>query len=174
MSGDLFSEVRRHLGPHLLRRDFAARRPAGAVASWGCCYVAAEALYHLLGGRLAGWRPFSGRVQGEPHWWLVGPAGEVLDPTADQFAAPPDYTSGVGKGFLTRTPSRRARLLIAQVHGAIEVDPRRAFGRPVLAGTSAPAEDVAARFLAGEGVAALAADYDAPGEQIEEAIRCSL
>jgi len=119
--GVCMTEVRRHLGPHLLRRDFAARRPAGAVASWGCCYVAAEALYHLLGGRLAGWRPFSGRVQGEPHWWLVGPAGEVLDPTADQFAAPPDYTSGVGKGFLTRTPSRRARLLIAQVHGAIEV-----------------------------------------------------
>ena len=117
---EAMTRVRAYLGPHLLRHDFAARRPPGATASWGCCYVAAEALWYLLGGRASGWRPTSGRVGGEPHWWLAGPGGEVLDPTADQFDdgaidGPVPYAAGVGRGFLTREPSARARRLLADV-----------------------------------------------------------
>lgn len=53
---------------------------------------------------------------------------------------------------------------------AIELDPRRAFGRPVLAGTSIPADVVRERFAAGESIAALSEDYRVPLELIEDAM----
>lgn len=47
------------------------------------------------------------------HWYLVHKwARLVLDPTASQFATPPPYLEGRGRGFLTRYPSRRARQLM--------------------------------------------------------------
>jgi hypothetical protein len=60
---------------------------------YGHCYVATEALYHLLGGKEEGW---SGYVYGfedefdwEPgentHWWLQNEDGRIIDATADQF-----------------------------------------------------------------------------------------
>jgi uncharacterized protein (DUF433 family) len=55
----------------------------------------------------------------------------------------------------------------------IVIDPRRAFGRPVLAGTSVPAADVRARFEAGDGVDELARDYDVSPDLIEDALRAT-
>ena len=78
----------------------------------GNCYVASEALYHLLGGRAAGWKPATVRHEGAVHWYLVHASGLVLDPTAAQFRRPPPYERGRGRGFLTRHPSKRARLLM--------------------------------------------------------------
>ena len=54
----------------------------------------------------------------------------------------------------------------------IVVDPRIAFGRPVLVGTRISTEVVYQRFEAGEPVARLADDYGRTSEEIEEAIRC--
>ncbi len=62
-------------------------------------------------------------------------------------------------------------------HGDIEeprpvtIDPRVAFGRPVLSGTGIPTEVVADRFDAGEAIEELARDYGRPRGEIEEAIR---
>jgi uncharacterized protein (DUF433 family) len=56
---------------------------------------------------------------------------------------------------------------------SIVIDPRRAFGRPVLAGTSVPAADIRARFDAGDGVDELARDYDVSPELIEDALRAT-
>ncbi|MDC0666893.1 DUF433 domain-containing protein [Nannocystis radixulma] len=55
----------------------------------------------------------------------------------------------------------------------IVVDPRRAFGRPTLAGTSVPIGDIKARFQAGDDVDELAADYRVPATHIQEALRAS-
>ncbi|HXF38068.1 MAG TPA: DUF433 domain-containing protein [Actinomycetota bacterium] len=55
--------------------------------------------------------------------------------------------------------------------GAIVVDPRRAFGAPVLAGTGIRVEDVFLRFSAGESLRELAEDYGLSLEQVEAAIR---
>ena len=55
--------------------------------------------------------------------------------------------------------------------GPIVVDPRRAFGAPVLAGTGIRIEDVFLRFSAGESLRDLAEDYGLTLEQIEAAIR---
>jgi uncharacterized protein (DUF433 family) len=56
---------------------------------------------------------------------------------------------------------------------SIVIDPRRAFGRPVIAGTSVPAADIRARFHAGDGVDELARDYDLSTELIEDALRAT-
>jgi uncharacterized protein (DUF433 family) len=56
---------------------------------------------------------------------------------------------------------------------SIVIDPRRAFGRPVLVGTSVPAADVGSRFDAGDGVDELARDFDVSTELIEDALRAT-
>lgn len=78
----------------------------------GNCYVTCEALYHLLGGRSAGYKPMTVRHEGEVHWFLMHVSGLVLDPTASQFKSPPPYHRARGRGFLTRQPSKRARVMM--------------------------------------------------------------
>lgn len=54
----------------------------------------------------------------------------------------------------------------------VVIDPRVSFGRPVIVGTNIRTSVVAARYLAGESVLALAQDYRRTTDEIEEAIRC--
>lgn len=56
----------------------------------------------------------------------------------------------------------------------VEIDPRVAFGRPVLIGRGVPTAVLADRFKAGDSLADLAEDYDTSTKNIEEAIRCEL
>lgn len=85
----------------------------------GHCYIASEAAYHLLGGS-ATWIPTFIRHESEPHWYLRSrfkdgrPGNIYLDITEDQFSTPVPHRDGKGKGFLTRLPSNRARILIAR------------------------------------------------------------
>lgn len=81
----------------------------------GHCYVASEAFYHLAGGKQAGYRPYFVRHEGGSHWWVEHEDGTVIDITAAQFWTPIPYEDGVGKGFLTRQPSKRAAELIRRV-----------------------------------------------------------
>jgi hypothetical protein len=109
---EVTARVRAVLTDDLLKPHYRARsdrRPAT-----GHCYVACEALFHLLGGKDAGFTPAQIHHEGESHWFLRTPSG-VLDPTADQFATPVPYETGTGKGFLTREPSRRAVEVIRRV-----------------------------------------------------------
>lgn len=98
-------------------RNMPWRADPFAVDSAGHCYVASEVLWHALGGPASGLVPTCMRWEGATHWWLRDRAtGEVLDPTADQFHVRPtaaDYARGRGCGFLTRAPSKRARMLAA-------------------------------------------------------------
>lgn len=86
----------------------------------GQCYAAAEALYHLLGGKAAGYTPVCLRLPEHlitlhfTHWYLEDPWGGYLDPTADQFPEGTHlpYHTGTRKGFLTKQPSKAAQQLI--------------------------------------------------------------
>lgn len=82
----------------------------------GNCYVTCEALYHLLGGKKAGYKPMTVHHEGDTHWYLVKLGlpwyKVVIDPTAKQFESPPDYSQGRGRGFLTKKPSKRARAMM--------------------------------------------------------------
>ena len=77
----------------------------------GNCYVSSEALYHLLGGKAAGWVPQVMQTRLGTHWFLRHrPTGLVVDITATQFGcAPPRYATARGTGFLTKGPSKRAK-----------------------------------------------------------------
>jgi len=98
--------------PELLRAPYKARVAAGAHPLTGHCYVGSEAMWHLLGGRGAGWKPVSVRYGGSTHWWLEHMDGRRLDVTAEQFPCDPPYAKGRGRGFLTCQPSRRARVIL--------------------------------------------------------------
>lgn len=82
----------------------------------GHCYVACEVLYHLYPGR---YKPHFIRHEGEPHWFLREVvSGKVVDPTGNQFKTPVPYDKGIGKGFLTKLPSKRAQRVIEKVQNA--------------------------------------------------------
>lgn len=84
----------------------------------GHCYVASEALYHLLKKRGISSHPCCLRVDGDIHWYLV--VGETyVDPTSGQFIKLPDWSKGKRKGFLTKHPSKRATILIDKVEKEI-------------------------------------------------------
>jgi hypothetical protein len=81
----------------------------------GNCYATSEALYHLLGGKKAGWKPMymNTRATGN-HWFLQHKSGMILDATAKQFpkGVKPDYSKARGNGFLTKKPSKKAKALM--------------------------------------------------------------
>jgi hypothetical protein len=113
--------IRSQLGPHLVKANYLKLRPACATKSWGCCYVATEALYHLW-GKDNGYTPMrvpyklrDGSIG--QHWFLEQRAsGLQLDITADQFRGlQPDYKNAIPAGFLTKKPSKRAQLIIDAV-----------------------------------------------------------
>ena len=88
----------------------AARKLLG-----GNCYATSEALYHLLGGKDAGWTPMQMKHEKVSHWFLRHSSGLVLDVTAQQFDTPPDHSTARGREFMTKEPSERARDLMHQL-----------------------------------------------------------
>jgi len=107
-----FNAVRNALSDELMKPEYRGHPNKFR----GHCYVASEALHHLLGGSEAGWVPQFIRWEGAPHWYLKHPATDtILDLTAEQFSKPVPYEQGSGKGFLTSHPSKRAQVLIDRV-----------------------------------------------------------
>lgn len=80
----------------------------------GNCYFTSEALFHLIGGKKAGWKPMhmNTRATGN-HWFLLHKSGMILDATVKQFGRiKPNYAKARGCGFLTRTPSKGAKKMM--------------------------------------------------------------
>jgi hypothetical protein len=109
----LFHAIRAHLAPDLLTAGFKDR-PDNPF--YGHCFHASIALYKLLGGKDCGysvWKAID--ATGVPHYWLVSPAGDIIDATAEQytnFGSNPPYLQGKRTGF--RVP-KSAKSLIAAV-----------------------------------------------------------
>lgn len=57
---------------------------------------------------------------------------------------------------------------------SVVIDPTISFGRPVLANTGVPTEEIAERFNAGDTMEDLARDFRVTRQLIEEAIRCEM
>lgn len=109
--------VRSTLTPDLLKPEYRARNRKNPMA--GHCAVATQSLYHLLGGKHAGYTPMQLQHEGASHWFLRARDGHVLDATADQFRTPVPYAEGVARGFMTprhgrrvQPPSQRAQVVI--------------------------------------------------------------
>ncbi len=75
-------------------------------------------------------------------------------------------------GLITKLyPFTRSTTLTADAPKLVVIDPRLAFGRPVIAGTRVPTSDVFERFKAGDSPNQLAREYGRAPEEIFEAIR---
>jgi len=111
------SLVQTNLSPDLRKKRWQGEtHPLG-----GLCYVGAEALYHLLGD--PNWIPQCARYTDDKgkstYWWLKNKlTGEISDPTAEQFPYPFPYETGRGTGFLTKHPSKRAKLVLERINAA--------------------------------------------------------
>lgn len=104
-----------NLSDDLLSPKYRNMKQLGVPATFGHCYVASEAAYHLLGGRESGWTPHFVRHLKQPHWFLKHESGFILDLTWNQFKSPIDYSKSRGKGFLTKEPSKRTKKLIKRI-----------------------------------------------------------
>jgi hypothetical protein len=112
----VIAAVRGALTDELRRPKYRGNRNPMA----GHCYVASEALYHLLGGKGGDWRSVRLRHEDDSHWFLRRPSdGAVLDITASQFKTPVPAEKAKGAGFLTREPSKRAQVVIKRAQAAL-------------------------------------------------------
>jgi len=113
----LSSKIKSKLSPDLLKPKYRLINSYNPM--YGHCYIASEALFHLNGGKASGLSIKRARDDfGISHWWLESDDGEILDLTADQykvFGFDPPYSKGVKTGFLTKEPSKRAKLLMSRV-----------------------------------------------------------
>ncbi len=105
-----------HLTDDLLAPNYRRLKKAANVpATFGHCYVASEAAYYMLGGKEEGWKPMHMKRLGASHWFLKHESGFILDLTYNQFKSPLDYSKARGTGFLTKTPSKRAKKLLIRI-----------------------------------------------------------
>jgi hypothetical protein len=109
----LVRAVQAQLTPDLIREEHC--EPTGASPLECHCYHAAEAVYHLAGGKAAGLVAVRGPLRDGTHWWLEDDSGQVIDPTADQLPDRYPYHQGTRAGFLTAAPSERAQIVIDRV-----------------------------------------------------------
>ena len=101
---------------NLLTKGWKIANQSSGIDSMGFCYIATEALFHMLGGKDNGYKPVCGKLLGGTHWWLINKSGIILDPTQDQLWCIPEqmYDTGCGCGFQNgyEKPSKRATKLI--------------------------------------------------------------
>jgi hypothetical protein len=55
------------------------------------------------------------KVNSTNHCFLKHSSGFILDITKHQFKSKLDYSKGIGKGFLTKDPSKRTRILLKKI-----------------------------------------------------------
>lgn len=107
----------------LLVREFLASRPDLRRSEYtlndhplsGHCYVASEALFHLLGPD--DWKPMVVTYYEVKHWFLQHrQSGWIIDATHAQFETEVPHHLAKGCGFLTKSPSQRAQIVIDYVN----------------------------------------------------------
>jgi hypothetical protein len=111
--------VQNSLDDALLKPEYRDRSDRHPVA--GHCYTAAEAVYHLMGGRASGLVPVNIRHEGDSHWYLKDIRNNrFIDPTHEQFKDPVPYEQGTPKGFLTTQPSKRAQIIMDRAQNYLQ------------------------------------------------------
>jgi hypothetical protein len=125
----------------ILKPKWRKRNAELGIDSVGFCSAAADAIYHLLGGKQGGLTPVVFKsAPDESHWWLrLGAKGQpalLVDATGDQFGEElVAYENGRGTGFQTpykdqhgrQLPSKGAQELLHKAFAELE---RRGFSGP--------------------------------------------
>lgn len=118
--GVLQRVIRSQLDPSLLKKEYRDENKHNPM--FGHCYVATEALYHLIRildyGDYMALKPHHGKDdRGITHWWLQD-GDDIVDVTKSQYTrkgVTPPYDKGKAASFLTKYPSKRAVTLINKV-----------------------------------------------------------
>ena len=107
---------KKHVKPQY-RDQWTPERP-----TTGYCYPVAEVVYHYLAPK--GSKPYVMETgPNEKHWFIKGPDGNIIDPTADQFDEDErvDYEAGKPQNLRTSQISKRGKML-AELLGLTERD----------------------------------------------------
>ena len=112
---DVIHKIQSSLTDTLLKPEY--RNVSKRHKYYGHCYVASETIYHLAKMfQLGNFRPQNNRdSNGVSHWWLIDDENNIIDITKTQYTdtgLTPPYDNDVGRGFLTKAPSKRALILI--------------------------------------------------------------
>ncbi|MCA9718079.1 MAG: hypothetical protein KC468_25635, partial [Myxococcales bacterium] len=108
--------VRDSLTPDLRHKGTRASEDDGDT---GFCYVASEAIWHMLGGAESAYQPHRIVHERRSHWYLMNPSGSVIDVTVGQFRRCPPHESGARRAFLHPTPSKRAKLVLTRARARL-------------------------------------------------------
>lgn len=109
--------IKKSLSPDLLKPCFREKNINNPT--FGHCYVASEVLFHILNNPKK-YSPMRGKDKdGTNHWWIIDvDNGNIIDPTVDQYNMLnkiPPYEVGVRCSFLTKSPSKRAKILLSRI-----------------------------------------------------------
>ena len=126
---NLIQTIKEQLSPDLLKPRYRQENIDGNPM-FGHCYVATEALYYLIKddeydmySEYKDYRPRCGKEpDGNTHWWLQNDAGDIIDPTKEQFDVQgkiPPYDNSRFASFMytgeKNKPSKRTVTLINKV-----------------------------------------------------------
>jgi hypothetical protein len=99
-----------HMGPKMLNKPWdkkwSKERP-----TTGYCYVVSEFVFHYLAPPGCKVMRLYVPETDIKHWFIQWPDETIVDLTMDQFDNVPDYSKAKGAGFLTKEPSKRAKVL---------------------------------------------------------------
>jgi hypothetical protein len=115
------SAIHTHMSRQHLHPKYADKIKSGDNPMKGHCYVASEAFYHIMNKHNPGYKPVNIKHEGESHWYLRH-GDRHIDLTHGQFDTPVPHSEGKGKGFLTRSPSKRAAPIIEAVKRHLSID----------------------------------------------------
>ena len=115
----LIQDIQSVLTPDLLHPTYLRQWNSNRPVYWGHCYAASEALFHMLGGKKAGYTSHCIRIDSSTHWFLRH-KDTILDPTYEQFCLNPHARviisiTHITTAFLTALPSKRALEIIQRV-----------------------------------------------------------
>lgn len=111
-------KIKKLLSPDLLKPCFREKNINNPT--YGHCYVASEVLFHLLNNPKKYSAARAKDENGINHWWIVDlDNGNIIDPTADQYYSInkiPPYNVGYKCSFLTKKPSKRAKIILNKIN----------------------------------------------------------
>ncbi|WP_144241496.1 hypothetical protein [Janthinobacterium agaricidamnosum] len=110
-----------------LKAEYVPVEYRGVVDSEYCghCHHATIAMYNLLGGKAEGYKVRKAVDElGIKHYWLENAAGEIIDPTAEQYSElgrPFPYLARINIG-VSHLKSKVAKVIIENVSAMMIAD----------------------------------------------------
>lgn len=107
---DIAKRIQDNLSDDLLKSEYIGLPNKNKYT--GHCYVASESYYHLSNEYL---EVYHLKHENSTHWFLRNKKGDIIDLTSKQFKTKVPYHLARRGFFLTKTPSKRSKILMDRV-----------------------------------------------------------